>query len=173
LVCDDLGSETADFIAIDETRRRVAVIHCKAASKASSPDSVGASDFHEVVSQAAKNMGVLDLAGGFIPDRKSKWSRVWMKKPNFPRLRITPDGSKGKKGVGNFARVLLDLLRATDVRREVWLVLGNSISAGAAVAAAKQDTPPAYELVQLLYLLNSLHAITTSFGGVLHVFTGN
>jgi hypothetical protein len=54
LICDDMGTETADFIAIDQGSRRVAAIHAKASPTAKP---LSASALHEVSAQAVKNLG--------------------------------------------------------------------------------------------------------------------
>ncbi|VTQ54864.1 DEAD/DEAH box helicase [Clostridium perfringens] len=52
LVCDDLQKEIADFIAIDEKRKKIVLIHCK--NKKFS--GVSASSFQDVCGQAQKNI---------------------------------------------------------------------------------------------------------------------
>lgn len=168
IVCEDLNDELADFIAVDEDNRRVALLHCKA-GKTTGSESTTVQDLHEVVSQAVKNLGLFDVAAGHIPERKSSWAKPWKyMTTKFPRIRHGP-GSR--PSASRFAKLLENLLRASDVRREVWVVLGNSMSASAVKKAAESTAPPDYQQIQLLYLLNSLHGHVTAFGARLFVLT--
>lgn len=72
LVCDDLGTEWADFIGISSADHSVTFYHCKGGHVA-----VGASGLHEVVAQAAKNLGYLTATHQELETRKDKWSSTW------------------------------------------------------------------------------------------------
>jgi len=72
IVCDDMGTEWADFIGIDTINRRVTFYHCKKGET-----DLGASNLHDVVSQATKNIGMLRASSTQIQDRVSKWEAAW------------------------------------------------------------------------------------------------
>jgi hypothetical protein len=72
LVCDDLGTEWADFIGVSTPHHTVTFYHCKGGHAA-----VGASGLHEVVAQAVKNLGFLTATHPELQARKGKWSGVW------------------------------------------------------------------------------------------------
>lgn len=81
IICDDLGNEWADFVSI-KNGNSVTFYHAKSA-----PDKIlSASAFHEVVSQAVKNLGNL------TPDES-----LWDKKSEH--WKDTYNGKDGKKGV--------------------------------------------------------------------------
>lgn len=65
LVCDDLGNEWADHIAIkDDT---ISFIHSKCKDKAG----LSASAFQEIVGQATKNIGNLDPSDKELDNKKN------------------------------------------------------------------------------------------------------
>lgn len=72
LVCDDLASEWADFIGVAPELHRVSFYHCKAGTT-----NVGASELHEVVSQAVKNLGYLTASPADLEARRGKWAGTW------------------------------------------------------------------------------------------------
>ena len=71
LVCDDLLKEAADFIAVQHDPPRIAVIHAKASKH---PAPLSASAFHEVCSQAIKNLGLLNPQSTIEPPNRSRWT---------------------------------------------------------------------------------------------------
>src|SRR5262249_28992685 len=68
LICADLGTECADFVAANFARHEMALIHAKAGSGAG----ISASAFHEVVAQAMKNLVYLTRSAD-IPDGVGSW----------------------------------------------------------------------------------------------------
>lgn len=70
LVCDDLGNEWADFIAIDEAR--ITFIHAKHGDKR-----ISASNFHDIVGQAQKNIGQFFAADREWRAKESKWQSTY------------------------------------------------------------------------------------------------
>src|SRR5207247_3593633 len=74
LVCDDMGTEIADFIALDESSHRVMAIHAKAFSTAKP---LSASALHEISSQALKNLGYLQPYVVGEPKNLGQWDNQW------------------------------------------------------------------------------------------------
>jgi hypothetical protein len=74
VVCDDMGTEWADFIAVSSSRHEVTFYHCKGGKA-----DVGASGLHELVSQATKNLGYLTASEAELFTREEKWSGNWKK----------------------------------------------------------------------------------------------
>ena len=74
LVCDDEGTEWADFISFQGTNTpNIQFIHAKHKNNYSA----GASPLHEVVSQALKNLGELHRTADYYKERNAKrWSTV-------------------------------------------------------------------------------------------------
>lgn len=71
LVCDDLGWELADHIAVKGNT--ISLIHSKCS------DNVGfsASSFQEVIGQAVKNIGNLRQLGDIVEDKRETWNSNW------------------------------------------------------------------------------------------------
>lgn len=71
LVCDDLGWELADHIAVKGDT--ISLIHSKCS------DNVGfsASSFQEVIGQAVKNIGNLRQLGDIVEDKRETWNSNW------------------------------------------------------------------------------------------------
>lgn len=73
LVCDDLGDEWADYIAVDTTSNppRLQFLHCKHKTESSS-----ASDLQEPIGQAVKNLSRMSLGSTeFNEKADNKWNR--------------------------------------------------------------------------------------------------
>jgi hypothetical protein len=78
LVCDDMGTELADFVLGQRDpagRQRIAFIHCKV--KSGSPSHVSAKHLQEVCSQAVKNLRELTSFSGSATERSRKWGGPW------------------------------------------------------------------------------------------------
>ncbi|MEM6484183.1 MAG: DEAD/DEAH box helicase family protein [Pseudomonadota bacterium] len=170
LVCDDMGAEYADFIALDDSVKsapRLVMIHCKmGASDAATSTSAG--DLHVVASQALKNLGLFTINTGMLEGRAAKWDGCFQGNEDLPLIRRPftdpPSGAK-------FVKHLVETLGRTDVRREVWLVMGNSVSAGAIRESAKSEDAPPANVIHLLYLLQSLRASANALGIQLRLLT--
>src|SRR5690606_25158860 len=57
IVCERSSDGPGDFVAVDESNRRIALLHCKSGNTTST-SSTSAQDLHEVVSQAVKNLSL-------------------------------------------------------------------------------------------------------------------
>lgn len=163
LVCDDLGTEIADFIAVDSHTRRVIAMHAKAFPQ---PKPLSASAFHDVSAQAVKNLGYFQPYFVGTPKGLARWSGPWVS----PR-----EGTVTRRiRIGNVTGALAwervrAALRDPDYTREIWLILGRGLSKTALEAARAADRPPA-ETIQILYSLQSTWSATSSVGARLRVF---
>jgi hypothetical protein len=171
LVCDDLGTEFADFIAVDRRRAKIALIHAK--QYASDP-TLSASNFQVVHSQATKNLEFFNPTGSVAPDRGEKWSHLWKWSADAPdnkglrRIRNPKDGTSD--GAALFYEIQ-ELIRKTSTQKEVWIVLGRGFSADALSNQLKLKERPPYHIVHLVYLLQSCNSNVSSVGARLKVFT--
>jgi hypothetical protein len=93
LICDDLGTEGADFIAANFAERQLAFMHAKAGDR----KLISASAFHDVVAQAMKNLVYL-TRNAQQPDGVNRWSRSdkW-NNTGIPRLYRAPSGTPVKQ----------------------------------------------------------------------------
>lgn len=163
LVCDDMGTEIADFIALDETDRRVIAIHAKAFPTAK-PLSAGA--LHEISSQALKNLGYVQPYFVGEPKNLNQWDNQWRGSQGRVASRIRHGGpTTGRAAWNKIRAALLD----PQTVREVWVVLGQGPSRAAFDAERRKPKPPA-EVVQMLYSLQSTWAAVASVGARLRLF---
>lgn len=86
VLCDDLGTEWADHIVFDEQDKSVIFIHSKHKKVANS-----ASDLHDVVGQAIKNLGYMWFTNTLFEKKKDKFSKTYNGtnvESSVPRCRI-------------------------------------------------------------------------------------
>src|SRR5262249_10530363 len=97
LICADLGTECADFVAANFEKHQLALIHAKAGDG----KKVSASAFHEVVAQAMKNLVYL-TRNGEVPKGAGSWQRnaKW-NKTSIPRLYRTFDNLPSSRHLWN------------------------------------------------------------------------
>ena len=79
VVCDDMGTECADFIALEPEMDRAVFVHAKAI--ADNPG-VSASKLHDVCAQAVKNLEFLRFGGRAMRGRERKWGNPWKAAPD-------------------------------------------------------------------------------------------
>jgi superfamily II DNA or RNA helicase len=163
VICDDLGSEVADFIAFRESQGgKIVFIHAKADQAAAG---AGASKLYEVCGQAMKNLVYLRHGARPIPSQVQKWEGDW----RVRRYRVFP---RIRRETGTSAEVrqrLGTLLDGPNTQREMWLTLGGILSQGALDTSLSQTTPE-YYAVQAAYLLLSADLACKSVGVRLRAF---
>jgi hypothetical protein len=141
LVCDDLGTEWADFIGVSTVDRRVTFYHCKGGRI-----DVGASGLQELISQAAKNLGYLTASTAELGKRDVKWEGTWGT-TSTPRLQRGGD-------VSDFVAAFARAVSAPQATRRVTLVTSALSKAAVAEAFAGIDTSsPTPEAFHVLWLL--------------------
>ncbi len=161
VLCTDLGPEVADFVATQGSR--VAFIHAKAASTARL---CSASALHDVASQAIKNLPHLQPLAD-VGMQTGYWTRAWSAPPHVT-------GATRRLREGNLSsghemwRHIRKVVAAPDSEREVWLVLGQSLSKE---ALEKQVKPrPEAQAIQIFSLLQTTWAAVSQLGGRLRIF---
>lgn len=163
LVCDDMRTESADFIMADTKARRVVFIHAKASS---TKKPYSASALQEVISQATKNINYLGMYNESIPPNLKDWDKGWPdgKKPKIPK-RILIGKLNGEKTWDK----IQSIIRHPLADREVWLFLGSILSKSQFEANLDKD-PPTPETLQAAYLLRSALTTAAAVGAKLRVF---
>jgi hypothetical protein len=162
--------ETSDFILADEgPARRVALVHAKASSTFRE---FSASAVQEVCAQAQKNTGLFSTYSLREPPNLPRWEQphTFTGKGNVPltiRKRL-------RRSRHRDARTLWDdglspLLRNPLTSREIWLVLGNMLSASALYAELTKASPRP-ESLQLNHLLQTTIAAAASVGAKTRIF---
>jgi len=166
LVCDDMNDEAADFILLQRgsatRRRRLAFLHAKARSE---PSFYSASDLQDVCGQAVKNLGELSQFGEARTSRVEKWGLRWRSGQVQGQVaRIREGGSPS--GVWEIVR---EAIRDPNTDREVWLLLGQILSASRLTRELRRAQPRP-SAVQTAYLLLSTATTIASGGARLRVF---
>jgi hypothetical protein len=158
LICDDLGSECADFVAASLSESQISLIHAKAGSGSG----ISASAFHEIVAQAMKNLTFL-TRNAADPKGAGSWSRrhLW-NNTGVSRIQRLPAGFPTSRAL--WRKLKQDILWGSDPR--LWVVLATSgccdrTALQKAVKDATQRTP---ETAQLLHLLDGLNAYARQLG---------
>jgi len=174
LICEDLGTEVADFVALDLKHKRMCVIHAKAYGD-KDRFSPGASPFHDVYAQVVKNLEYLNPFGTVAKDRKKKWKRLWNPwtkkiRGGIPRIRRTPDDLDD---VHDIAEKVTEFMRSSETQKEVWVVLGNGFPIQDLLVEGVKtgELPNKYHCIQLIYLLQSCSSQVSSVGARLRIFS--
>lgn len=161
LLCTDLGTEPCDFIAMQPDR--IAFIHAKYGDGARRSAKV----FHEVVSQAIKNVAYL------LPSTQSQppldyWDKPWPaannQRPTLNRLRTANE--RNPQVIWDPAR---EIITNPSAQREVWIVLGAGMSVNT-VRAEIARPQPADEIIQIYALLQTAWSTVAQCGAQLRIF---
>jgi hypothetical protein len=167
-ICDDTNKESADFILADDVARRVVLVHAKASATFRK---YSASAVQEVCAQAQKNTALFST---YSLQRPGNY-RLWDKPHKFRgdhktnlvvnrRVRLPISGT-----AADAWSTLSELLHNPLTNREIWLVLGNMLSAETFHTALKKRRPEP-ETLQLNHLLQTTIAAASSVGAKTRIF---
>ncbi len=152
LVCDDMTTESADFIMVHRGSNskppRVVFIHAKANHPASL---FSATHLQDVCAQAQKNVRFLSRFDDAMPSKAARWHKDPWKSNNLMvkhRIRI---GSQEQTGT-EIWKDIKNAIVHPHADREVWLFLGQVLSKGEFEKALTSHNPK-QEAVQAAYLL--------------------
>jgi len=162
LVCDDMGTEIADFIATSNSEQRVVFIHAKAFR---GEKKWSATAFSEVSFQAIKNLEFLHPYSTQKPKKLNSWKDGWRCKKLFVAQRIRR-GAREPDAIWDEIR---KIIRNPSSSKEVWLLLGQGFSLKAFKNEVKKPQPPA-EIIQIIYSLQSLWSNVSSVGAGLRIY---
>jgi hypothetical protein len=165
-ICDDMGTEAADFIFADPTTPRVVFAHAKF-SKLSRLYS--ASALTEVCGQAEKNARYLGRFNEEVPPKAAAWHSSPLKfkgnREHVKRVRQGPAGATGSDIWKQIRAIIRDWRSST----EIWVVMGNALS----ISEFKNQltaSRPAQEAIQLAFRLYSTAQAANAVGARLRVF---
>lgn len=158
LVCDDLGTEWADFISV--SLDEINFFHLK-----HNTAGLSAKNLETVFAQAQKNFGSLQLTEEMIEERRSKWMsnyRINNVTTAIKRMRKHPTRMESIDDLIKFAE---SASSNPHVRRKVYVVVGF-ISKGEMSRAfdrLKEGRSFANQgvILQLVWLINGMLALTT------------
>lgn len=164
VLCDDLGTESADFVCANFTNRKIAFIHAKDGED----HTVSASALHVIVAQAQKNLSLISR-GGSVPKHIARWNREskWGK-TNIRRWRLGAKSLPTK--IDLWKRIRSEILDHPDGKKEVWLVLGRTLDKAALLDQLQTPALRSAITGQVVHLLSLLQANCAQLGVVLRVF---
>ncbi|MEK6485989.1 hypothetical protein [Myroides odoratimimus] len=153
LICEDLGTEFADFISVNN--EEIIYYHAKY-----NKVSLSASKLEEVFGQAQKNLGFLELNNDIIELRKDKWLSKYKTKQvttDIDRIRKCP---KGDDKIEEIKKIVNSVSESPHLKRKVYVVI-NFIEKSKLISAVntlnkgekfKNDGV----ILQILWFVNSL-----------------
>lgn len=158
LICDDLGTESADFVAANFNDQQLALIHAKAGDG----KKISASAFHDVVAQAMKNLVYLTRTGEVPEGVETWWRNAKWNNTGIPRLYRTQPGIPVKSAL--WKKLQSDIIGSSNPKLFVVLVTTGCCDIGElkqAIGDPKKRTP---ELAQLLHLLDGINGYARQLG---------
>lgn len=176
VVCDDMGTEAADFILADTTENKVVFIHAKGNSSGKARK-YAASPLQEVCGQATKNLKYFARFGTDEPPRTRRWhTDVWrttkaktgnIKPIGHVTSRLRKKPADVTTGLDTWKKIRT-IIRNPNAELEVWLFLGRLLSASSIEEQLTKKKPSA-EAQQAAYLLFSTMNDVASVGARLRV----
>lgn len=164
LLCDDMGCEIADFIAIDSHNKKIMFIHCK-----HKKSKLSASAFQDLCGQAIKNIEYLlttdPTQEPYITTHLNKWKSNWS---------LTNDSIEYKSQrcilgkADDFFNEYIDLMKNPITKKEVWLYTSGLSKKSLEYAMTKKK--PEEQYVQLMYLLQLTQDSIAQAGANLKIF---
>lgn len=170
IICDDVGTEIADYIYCDIKTPKVIFIHAKASGDPSE-HKCATSKLHDVCSQATKNLGYLAMFNDNPPSKLNSWQKQWKAKVNGGSGKVKSRIVRiHKKMSSNLIwKQIRQCINNPQVEKEVWLFLGNIMSLEHFENELSKNRP-APNVIQAAYLLHATMADSASVGAKLKVF---
>lgn len=165
LICDDLvGTECADFVAANLDKLQLALIH----AKASEGYKISASAFHEVVSQAMKNLVFL-TRNGDVPDGVGSWWKngKW-NNTKIDRVCRKPVGLPSRERL--WSKIKSEIIGSSNPGLYVILVTTGCCDLYELKRAVSDPSKRTPETAQLLHLLDGLNGYARQLGVRLVVY---
>ena len=163
LVCDDMGTEIADFIGLDSANRRVVAMHAKAFRIAKR---ISASSLQEVSAQALKNLGFLQPYPYGKPPNLKRWNGPWKGAAGTVASRIR----QGSGTPNALWKQLREAMVDPQYSREVWIVMGQGPPQSLLRDESRKRHPRA-EVIQMLFSLQATWGAVASTGARLRVLS--
>lgn len=164
-VCDDMGTEAADFIFADSAAPRVVFAHAKFSKVLRL---YSASALTEVCGQAEKNARYLGRFNEEAPPKAADWHRSKLKfkgnREHVTRVRRGPAGITGTDLWKQIRATIRDWRCST----EIWIVMGRALSISEFRTQLTANSP-AQEAIQLAFRLYSTAQAANAVGARLRV----
>jgi superfamily II DNA or RNA helicase len=158
LICADLGTECADFIAANFSEGQLALIH----AKASDGKAISASAFHDVVAQAMKNLVYL-TRNAEVPAGVNSWepNGKW-NKTEIQRVYRAPKAVPQKQAL--WKKIKSEIIENSTPQLFVVLVTTGCCDLDELKAAVNDTNKRTPEVAQLLHLLDGLNGYARQLG---------
>ena len=167
LICDDMGTEIADFVICD--KERVIFVHGKASRIGAQ---VSASKLADVCSQATKNISYLSPFNRQFPSKLNKWNGPWtangVSGSVNSRILLNRPRAAGPTEIWN---QISERIRKPGTKKEVWIMLGNLLSKREFEMQLRSNGSYRVALQVSLQLMACYQAVY-QMGGRLKVFCG-
>lgn len=164
IICDDLGSECADFMLANFDERELAFVHAKAGGGAG----ISASAFHDVVAQAMKNLVYL-ARNNEVPEGIASWTKdARWNNTNIPRLYKRP--TKCPTGADLWQKLRDEIINTANAQLHVVLATTGCCNLPMLQAAVKDPSKRTSETAQLLHLLDGLIGYARQLGVRVTIF---
>lgn len=150
IFCDDPNREIADFIIASFTKKKIAFIHCKYGRG----KRISASAFHDLTSQAGKNL--VYLRTNRTPPNIKNWNRssTW----NKTQIKRWTKGAKAlPQNINLWKKIKDEIIDFPSGKVEVWLVMGDGLNVDSLKTITNSDKET-HEVGPLLHLLDGLVA---------------
>jgi superfamily II DNA or RNA helicase len=158
LICDDLGTECADFVGANFENHQLALIHAKAGSG----DKISASAFHDVVAQSMKNLVYLTRNAEVPKGIGSWWRNGKWNNTSIPRLYRAPNGVPVREHLWN--KLKSDIIGSSNPELFVILVTTGCCDPQELKDAVNDTRKRIPEMAQLLHLLDGLNGYARQLG---------
>lgn len=164
LICADMGTECADFVAANFAQHELSLVHAKAGSGSG----ISASAFHEIVAQAMKNLVYLTRSadipkgvGSWTPD--GRWNGT-----GVPRILRAPPGLPSRAAL--WRKIRSEILESSNPRLFVALVTSGCCRVSDLKQAIEDPAKRTSETAQLLHLLDGLNGYARQLGVQVRVY---
>lgn len=158
IICDDLGSECADFVLANFASKHMALVHAKAGGGVG----ISASAFHDIVAQAMKNLVYLSR-NAEQPEGVASWktNSLW-NKTGIPRIYKAPGGCP--TGSALWKKLRGEIIDSAGAQLHVVLATTGCCDLPALQAAVSDPTKRTAETAQLFHLLDGLIGYARQLG---------
>lgn len=164
LICDDLGSEWADYISIEN--ESITFFHAK-----HNDESLSASKLQEIIGQALKNMGHLQATEQMIDSKRDIWRSDYANDnaiTSISRVRTAPNGNFDT-GMTLFKKII----NLPNTKRKIALVVDfiskQRLSDCLELLKLDQKFDRRTQVLQILWFVSSLVASGKEAGVEIHI----
>lgn len=173
MICDDMGTEIADFIVL--SNNKLIFIHAKGVKgEKDNPKKYGASGLSIVCSQAIKNIHYISMFDESKPEL-NKWGEPWRWKNKNLKIDMTVDNRIviNKTNIKNEPDELWEEIckykTNPNKEKEVWIVLSKTLSKNTLIEQLKSKNPKP-EAIQSYLIIQNTIASVSSLGAKLKIF---